>query len=88
MWLTQQERISSVARRAAAHWDVIDDVATRVTSACAWTRIHAILIDARLDAGTFGIHCAFRSAVRVRISEVVGETSAHTFVTRRIGSAR
>jgi len=85
---TQEERISGIARRAATHRDVIDDVATRVTSARAWTRIHAILIDARLGAGTLGIHCAFRSAVRVRVAKVVGETSAYTFVARRIGSAR
>lgn len=71
MWSAQKERISGVAGRAAAHWNVIDNIATRVTAARAWTRIHAVLIDARLDAGTLGIHCAFRSTVRVRVPEVV-----------------
>lgn len=88
MWSTQKERISGVAGRAAAHWHVVDDIAARVTSARARTRIHAVLIDASLGAGTLGIHCAFRPTVRVRVPEIIRETSAHALVARRIRSAR
>lgn len=88
MWPAQKERISGVTRWTTAHWNVINNVATCVTTACAWARIHAVLIDARFDARTIRIHCAFWSTIRIRISEIVGQTGAHTFVARRIRSTR
>lgn len=71
MWSAQKERISGVARRAAAHWNVIDDVATCVTAARTRARVYAVLIDARFDARTLGIHRAFRPTIGVRIPEII-----------------
>lgn len=83
---TQKERISGVARRTATHWHVIHHVATRVTTARAWARIHAVLIDARFDARAIRIHRTLRPTVRVRVPEVIRKTGADAFVAIRVRS--
>lgn len=52
MWLAYKERISSVTRWTAAHWNVINNVATCILTTRAWARIHAVLIDASFGTGT------------------------------------
>lgn len=80
MWSTQKERISGITRRTATHWNVINNVAACITTACAWARIYTVLINASSGTRTIWIHCAFWPTIRVRIPEVVRQTSAYTFV--------
>lgn len=60
---TVAERIADVTRNTDAHGGVRDDATFGVCSAHARTRIDAFVANASQVVGTFGVRCAFGSAV-------------------------
>jgi len=71
--ITLDEGISGKVISANAHRGMTDCSAFRVPAARSWTRIAALLINARLLAGTFAVTDTFRSTSG-RDSDELGQT--------------
>lgn len=84
----RDKRVTGHVSRAAAHGQVIDDVAFRVNAACARARIATLAQHARPIARAIVIDDAFRSAARVRIAEVLGRARADPVVATGVLAAR
>lgn len=63
-WCTPAERIARLRRIAATDRTVIEHLAARVETASSATRVHALLVDARLVGAAFAAHNALGSALR------------------------
>jgi len=78
--------ISSSAFWAAAGWYMINYITASTLPTCSRAWIYTTLITAGFVAWTFCIHGALRTAVGVRVSEVVWQTRALTIVTLCVGT--
>lgn len=82
------KRVAGHVSRAAAHRQVINDVAFRVEAACTDARVATFVQHARLVARAIGVDDTFRSAADKRVSEVLGYACAHSVVTPSVLAAR
>lgn len=70
------QRISHIARIATAQWRMIGDMAFRIRSTCAWTRIDTFLIDAGAIRWTLAVHDTLGSTLYIGIAIVFGNACA------------
>lgn len=91
-YVTRRKWISGVTREATAGWLMIIDLALRVNSTCSHARILALVIDTSLRVSAIRILNAFRSTAFIRITSIIGQTSARsraiTLFTYSIRTAR
>lgn len=78
--------ITSTAFWAAAGWYMVNYITTSTLSTGSRAWVYTALIITGSVPWTFSIHSAFRTAVGIRVSEVVCETCALTSVTKCIGT--
>lgn len=83
--ITQYERISLESGEADAHRRVTYYSTVRVNTAGTWTRIAALLTDARQVRGTLAVADAFRSTVR-RIADKFRQARARGCVVYDLAS--
>lgn len=84
----RDERVAGGVSRAAAHRQVIDDVALRAEAARAGARVATLVSHARPVARAVGVDDAFGPAADVRVAKVLGYAGAHAVVAPSIWTAR
>lgn len=83
-WLTRYESVSICTQGACAHRNVIINFAHCVLCACAWTGINTFASQTSPISGTVRIQYTFRTASRIWIAMVFGQTSASSIVALSI----
>jgi len=74
------ERISGVALRARAHWDVVDDVANGALAAGSNARVLALVSQTSLASVALVVDDTFWTAALVGVSKVLGNAFADGIV--------
>lgn len=87
-WVTLNERIARHSRRARAHRDVIDNVASRVLTAGSWARISTLVPDASLVPWAIVVEHALWPTASVRIALVIGKAGTDAVGTLSVGATR